>query len=178
MSSPNIQLIWISDSQRTRPWRHCKTLQDTATRCNTLQHAATRCNTLRNAATRCNTLQQTAPYTQRAQQIVQREHTATHCNTLQQTAAYCNTLQHTATHCNTLQHTATHCNILQHTAPDTQPAQRIVKRQHTQCVRLIASRIWATDRNSQRSALESLYTVKLVSSRLLRISSVRTADNV
>jgi len=57
--------------------------------CNTLQHTATHWNTLQRTAIHCNALQ----------------YTATHCNTLQHTAIHCNTLQYTATHCDTLQHT-------------------------------------------------------------------------
>jgi len=80
-------------------YKHCTTLQHTATYCYTLQHTATRCNTLQHTATHCYTLQHTATNDS------MRQHTITHCNTMQHTAARCNTLQHAATRCNVLQNT-------------------------------------------------------------------------
>jgi len=118
--------------------RHCKTLQDTATRCSmcdtTLAYQMW-CTYI--YSTHCNTLQHAVVCVTRLLHIrciipIYTAHIATHCNILQHPAifcsicdttlayqmpthAHCNTLRQTTTKC-PLQHTATHCNTLQHTA--------------------------------------------------------------
>ena len=160
----------------------CITLHQTATHCNTLQHIATHCNTPQHTAILCNThcsaLQRTATHCNALQ------HTATHCSTLQHTAAHCSTLQHSAAQYNTVQHSAAHCNTLQHTAthrntlPHTAAHCNLLQHTTTHCNTHPSAGLCCTwvviiipCRNSQKSALQSLYTVNWVAGRLFRNSS-------
>jgi len=115
----------------TAAYRHCNTLQHTATHCNPLQHITL---TLQHMATQCNTLQHTA--THHTYTAAYRHYNKSFCVAVLYDTLPCSsatylmgshrwhawiraqilTLQHTATYCNILQHTATHCSTLQHTA--------------------------------------------------------------
>jgi len=123
-----------------------------------LQHTAICCkccNTLQHAATHCNTLQHTefVPASQQPS-TCQRQHAVfKHCN--------CNTLKQAAnaTRCNTLQHAATHRICTCFPATMRQPATTCHSRAHFQ-----------PDTNSQKSARNSITSIKLLYSSLLRIS--------